>query len=157
MGMRSSAYLHVRPFNNEAAQRVKEIDISEYNLYDGWEEEKDGLLYSITSDDLAYGRNNFDELMEKIKAALQDDGMAYLVELCKEDVPSGWTYFYLGDAIRYVVFEDLYEDEDEDEELDCEDDMFVPKLNWKESMVLGEEEEIKLTDREKDILKNHSW
>ena len=48
MGMQSSAYLHVRPFSNEAAQRVKEIDLSEYNLDDlgdGWQETEDGLFY----------------------------------------------------------------------------------------------------------------
>ena len=111
------------------------------------------------TEDLAYGRNDFGDLMMRIKDTLQDDGMAYLVELCTEDVPEATTYFYLGDAIRYVFFSDLFvdEEEEEDEGLDCEDDQFIPSLEWDKTNVIGKSRKTKLTDEEKNVLNNHSW
>ena len=102
MSMNSNVFLSVTTFTDEAKSKVKSIDLSEYNL-DGWEDDEDNELYCRT-EDLAYGRNDFRDLMEKIKDALGKSGKAYLAELCMEDVPEGTVYFYIGGKVRYSNF-----------------------------------------------------
>ena len=133
MGMNSNALLVVKAFDMETREKVLAIDISEYEL-EGWEEEGDHEIYCYEKY-LAYGSNNFDDLMEEIGNALGKNGKAYLVELCMEDVPEGTVYFYLGDKVRYRNFsEDDFEMTEEWP--DCEDKIFVPSLKWDPSYVL---------------------
>ena len=153
MGMNSNVFLKVKAFNAETAQKVKSIDISEYNL-DGWEENEELELY-CRSEDMAYGRNDFRELLSKIGEALGKEGKAYLAEVCMEDVPEGTVYFYIGDRVRYKTFNEFdFEDFEETFEWpDCEDDIFIPTLEWDPSLVVYDDEEVKFSAAEISILK----
>ena len=154
MGMNSNVFLEVKAFNEEAVTKVKSIDLSEYYL-DGWEEDGELDLYCRT-EDMAYGRNDFRELMSKIGEALGENGKAYLSEVCMDDVPKGIVYFYLGEKVRYKKFNEFdfefYEDEDTNEWPDCEDDIFVPSIEWDPSYVAYTGEKEKLTKTEISIL-----
>ena len=152
MGMNSNVFLSVTTFKPEANEKVKSIDLSEYNL-DGWEEE-DNEIYCRT-EDLAFGRNDFCELMGKIKEALGKDGKAYLAELCMEDDPEGTVYFYIGGKVRYKTFsENDFEDFEETFEWpDVEDDIFIPSIEWDPTYVVyDDEKEVKFTKKEKEVL-----
>lgn len=145
MGMQSDAMIKVVPFDTEAANRVKKIDITEYNFVYGWKESYGSLLYSKVVG-IGFGTSDFNELMDEIKTALGDKGFAYLVQVCNEDEPEGTTLFYLGDKIKEQRFYGMdyldFEDEDANR-FECEDDLFIPKKSWK------------LSKKEKEMLALH--
>ena len=101
MGLDSDARLRVRTLNNQTKERVKAIDLSDYNLC-GWSEKED-LLY-CDDYNLAAGRNDFLGLMERIGEALQGEGLAYLVETVEEDVPFAFTFCSQGDKVHVIRF-----------------------------------------------------
>ena len=157
MGMNSNVFLSVTTFTDEAKSKVKSIDLSEYNL-DGWEDDEDNELYCRT-EDLAYGRNDFRDLMEKIKDAIGKSGKAYLAELCMEDVPEGTVYFYIGGKVRYKKFSEYdFEDFEETYEWpDVEDDIFIPLLVWDPTYIVYDDGEVNFIKKEKEILEQDEY
>ena len=155
MGMDSSVELKVRAFNDAAKQRVLDIDLSEHNLVN-WTDA--GKMLICNDSDLAAGRNELDGLMEKIAAALNGEGMAYVYEAVDEDVPYGITYYYLGNRVRERSYEwdidEAYMDE-EGEYMDPWDaakrlhESYIPTAKWAKKE--------KLTKEEADLLKKYPW
>lgn len=162
MGMSSTVELKVRPFNEETKEKVKAIDLGEYNLLD-WSES--GSLLVMEFDNVAAGRNDFAELMEKIAAALNGEGMAYLIEYVEEDVPYATTYYYQGNGVKDKSFEsdpdmDLYDMQEEmGEDADIDDvleaakekrhDSYIPRASWARGK--------KFSAEEKELLKKYPW
>ena len=162
MGMLSTVELKVRPFNEETKEKVKAIDLHEYNLLD-WSES--GSLLVMEFDNVAAGRNDFAELMEKIAAALNGEGMAYLIEYVEEDVPYATTYYYQGNGVKDKSFEsdsgmDLYDMQEEmGEDADIDDvleaakekrhDSYIPRASWARGK--------KFSAEEKELLKKYPW
>ena len=162
MGMLSTVELKVRAFNEDAKKKVQAIDLDEYNLLD-WSES--GPLLVMEFDNVAAGRNDFAELMDKIAEALNGEGMAYLIEYIEEDVPYATTYYYQGNGVKTKKFEsdpdfDLYEMQEEmGEDADIEDvleaakekrhDSYIPRARW----ASGKE----FTAEEKELLKKYPW
>ena len=162
MGMSSDVELRVRTFNEEAKKRVLAIDPGEYNLID-WE--VSDLLLKVDDSNLAAGRNDFAELMDKIAEALNGEGMAYLVEYIEEDVPYATTYYYQGNGVKTKSFksdpdEDLFEMQEEmGEDADIRDvldaaadkrhDSYIPGADWARGKGF--------TADEKELLKKYPW
>jgi len=162
MGMSSTVELKVRAFNDEVKKKVREINLREYNILD-WRES--GPLLVMEDNNVAAGRNDFAELMEKIAAALNGEGMAYLIEYIEEDMPYATTYYCQGNGVKTEDFEsdpeeDLYEMQEEmgedaniDEVLDAASekrhDSYIPRASW----ARGED----FTPEEKEMLKKYPW
>ena len=158
MGMSSDVELKVRAFKDGAKKRVQAIDLSEYNLVN-WND--NGTLLICKDSDMAAGRNDFAELMEKIAEALQDEGMAYLIESVEEDVPFATTYYYQGNDVKTKQFEsDPYDGMEMDEEFDDpwealdaakekRHESYIPKAEWAD--------EEGLTETEKELLEKYPW
>lgn len=162
MGMSSDVELRVRAFNEEAKKKVLAIDLGEYNLIN-WSES--GLLLEVDDSDLAAGRNDFAELMDKIAEALNGEGMAYLVEYVEEDMPYATTYYYQGNGVKTKSFEsdpdfDMYEMQEEmGEDADIQDvldaaaekrhDSYIPRAGWARGKSFSSEE--------KELLKKYPW
>ncbi len=100
MGFYIECFISIKAFTPEACEKVKEINLEEYNLTGSLRNRDKYFSYSGSTEDPFEARR----LIKDIVDVLDGEGRASVTYKCTEDIAEAYTYFYLGDGIKAAYF-----------------------------------------------------
>ena len=99
MGMWSMVRIHAETENKEQMKLSRALDVHDY----GWGKET-GMNPNILDWEESLKSFDAEEVIQQMMDILADQGKAYIIVNCEEDIPECTTYYYLGDGVKQVHF-----------------------------------------------------